>query len=76
MKLIAVPHQFFESKEGYLIHFNEETLALTELDPLHRVLLGEFSEARTRDEVAAAYEGDEDIAEALDELIDVELVGR
>lgn len=74
MKLIAVPHQFFESKEGYLIHFNEETLALTELDPLHRVLLGEFSEARTRDEVAAAYEGDEDIVEALDELIDLELV--
>lgn len=74
MKLIAVPHRFFESKEGNLIHFNEETLALTELDPLHRVLLGEFSEARTRDEVATAYEGDEDIDEALDELIDLELV--
>ena len=74
MKFIAVPHQFFEGKEGALVHFNEETLALTELDPLHRTLLGEFAEARTKDEIIAAHDGDGNIADAVDELIELELV--
>ncbi len=74
MKFIAVPHQFFEGEEGALIHFNEDSLALTELDPLHQTLLGDFASARTKDEVIATYGGDEDVAEVIDELIELELV--
>lgn len=74
MKFIAVPHQFFEGKEGALVHFNEETLTLTELDPLHQTLLGEFSEARTKEEIITAHDDDGDIADAVDELIELELV--
>ncbi len=74
MKFITVPHQFFEGKEGALVHFNEETLVLTELDPLHRTLLGEFTEARTRDEIIATHDGDGNIADAVDELIELKRV--
>jgi uncharacterized protein len=74
MKFIAVPHQFFEGKEGAIIHFNEETLELTELDPLHKTLLSEFAEVRTKDKVVTAHAGDEDVANAIDELIELELV--
>lgn len=74
MKFIATPHQFFEGTEGTIIHFNEETLALTELDPLHQTLLGDFTEARTRDEVIATHGDDRDIADTVDELIELGLV--
>ena len=74
MKLIAVPHQFYGGEGEPLIHFNEDTLALTELDPIHRELLSDFAEARTVDEVLAAREGDEEIAEVIDELVELELV--
>lgn len=74
MKLITVPHQFFKSKEGTLIHFNEDTLALTELDQQHRILLSDFTEAHTKDEVVATHGGDKDVADVIDELIELELV--
>jgi hypothetical protein len=74
MKLIAVPHQFYGGEGEPLIHFNEDTLALTELDPIHRELLGHFAEARTVDEVLATHGGDEEIAEVIDELVELELV--
>ncbi|OGI34294.1 MAG: hypothetical protein A2259_05050 [Candidatus Moranbacteria bacterium RIFOXYA2_FULL_43_15] len=74
MKFIAVPHQFFEGAEGVLVHFNEETLALTELDLVHQTLLGNFAEMRTKDEVISAHDGDEDVADAVDELIELGLI--
>lgn len=74
MKYIAVPYQFFKGMGDSLIHFNEETLALTELDPLHKKVLSEFTEMRTKEEVIAYHKYDRDVADVVDEIIELELI--
>ncbi len=74
MKYITVPHQFYEGEGGSLFHFNEDTLALTEVDPTHREVLVDFTEARTKNDVLAKRGGGADVAEVIDELIELELV--
>ncbi len=43
-KYQAVPYRLFPGNDGEIIHFEEDSLNLTELSELHRCLLTEFSE--------------------------------
>jgi uncharacterized protein len=74
MKYQAVPYQIFDGQDGAIIHFSEDTLALTELDALHCTLLSSFAQKCTIDEVIAIHGSDEDSIDAINELVELKLV--
>lgn len=73
-KYQAVPYRLFPGNDGEIIHFEEDSLNLTELSELHRCLLTEFSEKKTRKEVIVIYNNDPEVVAVVDELIELGLV--
>lgn len=73
-KYLAVPHRFYNGVDGEIIHFDEESLNLTELTSLHQSVLAEFQQARTKEEMMECYAHDENISGIIDELIGLELI--
>lgn len=73
-KYQAVPHQFYLDKEEEVIHFDEDSLALTELSQLHRTVLAEFAQMRTKNEVLKIHDDDQNVAEVINELVELGLM--
>jgi radical SAM protein with 4Fe4S-binding SPASM domain len=72
----AVPYHLYGSSDEELIHFNEETLDLTEITPLHKTLLEEFCEACLKSDVLEKYQEVIDIEEVIDDLIELGLISH
>ncbi len=71
----SMPYKVYESK-GKLIHFNENSLELTEITSLHRALLINFSELRSKENILGAYRSNPDVDGAINELIELGLIGN
>lgn len=70
----ATPYRLYEGAGGEIIHFDVESLNLTELSPVHRQLLQEFSTPRTREEVLSQYEHNLEASGVVDDLVELKLV--
>lgn len=70
----AMPYRVYK-KNGALIHFNENSLELTEITPMHRALLMDFSKLQSKEDVMGVNDGNSDVDEAIDELIELGLIG-
>ncbi len=73
-KYRAVPFRLYEGSGGEIIHFAEDTLALTELAPLHVTVLEAFRSARTPDVVIQDFLDQPDVPGVIDELLELDLI--
>lgn len=73
-KYRAVPFRLYEGGGGEIIHFAEDTLALTELAPLHVTVLEAFRSERTPDAVIQEFPDQPDVIGVIDELLELGLI--
>lgn len=72
----TVPHQLYDGADGGIIHFDEESLHLTELTTIHTAVLEQFAIVRTKEDVVQIHAGNEEIVEVIDELIELGLIAE
>lgn len=73
-RLKTVLHRLYDGANGGIIHFNEESLHLTELTTLHTAVLEQFATACTKEEVVQKHASDEEITEVINELVELGLI--
>lgn len=73
---VPIAHQLYPGQSDEIIHFNEETLDLTELTELHKSLLSDFQNGFTTKKIIAKYPDPEEAKEAIEELIELGLIAE
>ena len=68
------PYRLYDGASKEIVHFDEEALLLTELTPLHKKILLDFSDQRTRSEVLDLNAGVLGVKQAINELIELKLI--
>jgi uncharacterized protein len=71
-----VRYRLYDGRGGEIIHFNEDSLDITGITPLHQVILNEFQGGRTEDEVLRDHGYVNEVREIIRELIELGLVSE